>query len=660
MGSHNSLEIYISLTLRLHRDIAERYPIDIKGVSAKRQHERDEVEILNRVQAEGICFLTKTLPQCLGKALDRALNGHDVLQTPGFKSRPGSKIPSFLGVLFERVFNPDGYPLRQGVDTAALRDLRTLAYFCYKLELSYDKETEQSVLQSFIETEDELHNLQFPQNVEPILEMASEFIASCFHGLSVTDIRPRHGPGSVATGEIGAEKSTTSRSYRSLSWYFPEKEYFFLGQNHLSAHAHWVKSRKDLSTGTAKVVLVPKDSRGPRLISCEPLEIQWIQQGILAKLVRHIERHPLTKGQVNFTSQEINRQLALAASRGSNDPVYVNWAIKSTNDLGITCVTQRKLRVASGDLVTLDMKDASDRVSLQLVKRLFRNTAILGPLLAARSSETILPDGRRVKLAKFAPMGSATCFPIEAMCFFALAVASLVHIHKLSYREAAKKVFVYGDDIIVDREVYPVVMRYLPLVGLRFNEAKCCTSGLFRESCGCDAYNGVDVTPIRLRKVWNHRGDQDPEQLVSWVSLSNSLRDRGYIRASDYVRYNLVVSLYGPIPFVPYRVSVEEDIPSPENFYRVGRVIGFRAFLEHQSPRYYPWLHQAPPPLKADEPDYQRKRIFGYFVKPVLEQYRYNGWNELFRTLVCGTRGAMPGVYAVPHRCRLKRGYGFI
>lgn len=654
MGNHNSLDTYVSITLRLHRDIAERYPED------NTDHQRDAVEIRRRFNTEGMGFLTKTLPS-IGKAVDTALGGINPLTIPFLEKREGTQIPKFLGCLISRVFDQtDAMCLRRNVDTSALRDLRTLAYLFYKLELSYDSKTTKAVLDSFIQTEEEMLHQQISPECEPIIELARDFITSVFSRVDVRALRPKHGPGSVATGEKGAEKSSFRRRYASLDWYFPLKEYFFAGASHLADHKHWVDHMDQLDSGTAKIVLVPKDSRGPRIISCEPLEVQWIQQGIMHCMVSCIESHPLTKGHVNFTCQEINRQLALNSSRCDhlndlNNSWYIHWTETSSDELGIPSRTIRKKRVSGTNWVTLDMKDASDRVSLNLVERLFENSQLKGVLLASRSTATILPDGRRVKLAKFAPMGSAVCFPIEAICFFALAIASLVHTLHLSHRMARDMVYVYGDDIIVNGEVYPIVMRYLDKVGLKFNPNKCCVSGLFRESCGCDAFNGIDVTPLRIRNTWCHHGEQDAGQLVSYVELSNSLYGRGYWRASTYVRH-LVESLYGPLPNVNHQVSVVHDIPSHENYYRKSRVIGFYAPLERHGYRNSQ--------LNADRTRYnrdlQRIEITGPIVMPVFEQYKYNGWNELFRVLVCGTRGASPGNYAVPHRSRLKRGWGVL
>jgi hypothetical protein len=650
MDTHNSLDVYTSITLRLHRDIAERYP-NYDNFSIL----RDAEEIRHRVSKEGIGFLTKTLPS-VGKAIDLALQDERPLLTPAFQKNEGELLPKFLGKLLERCFSRRSAMVLDSIDTNALRDLRTLTYFSYKLEIPYDQKTEKSVLESYIQTEKELHSLEFPQSSDPIINDAAYIIGRVFDGFDVGSFRSRHGPGVVATGEIPPEKFNFSRRYRALEFCFPYKENFFLNARHYEAFSHWRKTHvTELCAGTSKVVPVPKDSRGPRLISSEPLEYQFIQQGIMRSMISHLESTPLTRGFVNFTNQEINRQLALMSSDPTPRPFgTIRWEESRLTDMKVRVKRKRSLRVPNPhEWVTLDMKDASDRVSLKLVERLFWQTSLLWPLKGSRSTTTQLPDGRTVTLAKFAPMGSAVCFPVEATCFWALSVAAIMYRPGFTFAKARKRVFVYGDDIIVRREDYPTVIQHLEAVGLKVNRDKSCVSGFFRESCGCDAYKGVDVTPIRLRKTWCSHGEPDPTQLVSYVSLSNSLRSRGYERAGTYVM-QLVEGRYGPLPYVPYEVTVDADIPSPKNAHSTSRLIGFARLPDRYNP-----------PRPSDErtpsrwnPDYHVRERWGWVVKPVYQMYRVNHWNELYRKLACNTRIGTVGVYAVPHRSRLKRGWG--
>lgn len=55
---------------------------------------------------------------------------------------------------------------------------------------------------------------------------------------------------------------------------------------------------------------------------------------------------------------------------------------------------------------------------------------------------------------------------------------------------------VYGDDIIVDARLRFALPRVLRAFGFLVNHSKSCTTGLFRESCGGDFYDGYNVRPV--------------------------------------------------------------------------------------------------------------------------------------------------------------------
>jgi hypothetical protein len=515
-GNHNSLvQLYAGLLAEMIRDLA-----DVLGCSQATEVTRCIDKMHRRTTSEGIAFLTKTLPK-LGKAFDKALQGCDPFALPGFASEPGSVLPKFLGWAFERIFNHDGF-LKPNVQASHVAGLRQVLYSVYKLGLPTTEQQNERVITEFEETDRGLgeHRCSPGPLRGETLKRAAQLCAELFAGFDPYAIVPRHGPGAVATGEKGHRKLSFKRIYRSLEQQFPFGEYFCLNLSHVCDEYRGFEDLVELDSGTAKVVLVPKDSRGPRLISCEPLELQWIQQGIARELVPYIERHRLTRGHVNFTDQTINRRLALEGS-------------------------------STGEWATLDMKEASDRVSLDLVKTLIPNP-LLAAALACRSSRTKLPDGRAVELQKFAPMGSALCFPVESVIFWALSVAALMVHDGLTRREARNAVYVYGDDIIVRGEAYATIMQVLPLFALRFNEGKCCTQGFFRESCGCDAFRGVDVTPVKLRRVWSFRSLCADN--VSYVDYSNQLWTRGFIRSALYLQR--LVETQATIPF---RDSMDDD-----------------------------------------------------------------------------------------------------
>jgi hypothetical protein len=492
-----------------------------------------------RVSAEGIGFLTKTLPR-LGKAFDKALtkvtklNANDV----GFETLPASELPLFCGEFFSRVFDPTGTVLPDPC-AESIKIIRQIVYLFYKYELPYSQEQEQKVLDRFIKTEEEILNahdsfaslmrtadgchatvnpgrkarmtqiavtLRARKLLERVFMTYEDAKGRITPGFDWINIVPRHGPGAVATKQRLWDKFNWTNVSNRIRTEWPLDEYFYSSLSHVCDDISNLTKVGDRSL-PARVLLVPKDSRGPRLISCEPVDFQWIQQGVMRSLVQHIEAHPLTRGVVNFTDQCHNRSAAQLASR-------------------------------DGRFATLDLNEASDRVSVDLVRLLFP-PAVFTKLMACRSSSTVLPDGKELTLHKFAPMGSALCFPILALTVWSILAASAPDAY------TQERILVYGDDVIVPTANAANAIEQLESFGLKVNQDKSCISGLFRESCGMDAFKGIDVTPVRFRTVWSSTPSADV--YTSWIAYANSMFDRRY-----YTVYERIVELlhdtYGAIP----------------------------------------------------------------------------------------------------------------
>jgi len=479
--------------------------------------------------SEGIGFLTKTLPR-LGKAFEKALSADTPLNATKlrFAAQRGSKLPRFLGELFNQVLDQDGQLLPEPC-AKSVGHLRQIFGLFYKYELPYTAEQEMRVISKFVRTENELTNVdatlsQDRVNVttadphrrwhQPgtildrghVVRKARAILSDLFSLFDPTDIYPRHGPGAVSTKEQLWEKYHWTNVPGRLTDLYPFDAYFCASVGHVC------DSYRDYSLLTereipAKVCLVPKDSRGPRLISCESLPMQWIQQGLGRAIVKHVESNVLTKYNVFFTNQQPNGIGAL-------------WGSKT------------------GGLATLDLNEASDRVSLELVRLLFPEH-LCRYLEGCRSLATELPDGTVLPLKKFAPMGSCLCFPIMALSIWAILTAAAPD------KDIRESILVYGDDVIVPTAFAVNAMEQLESFGLKINRDKSCIKGFFRESCGCDAFKGVNVTPVRLRTVWS--SSRSPDSYVSWIAYANSFYSKGYRAVYDYI-VELLVAVYGPIP----------------------------------------------------------------------------------------------------------------
>lgn len=519
---------------------------------------RNTVKAVERsVDTQGIGYITKTLP-LLGKALDAALVNGQLTTSPttprrylkGWKilkslgEKYVTEIPMFMGELFSRVFHPDGKLLELPcVDSVKM--LRQVLYSFYKYELPYTDEQEQQVLSLFKDTESELstrqdfelvmaqdlvnsyQNRRKPNNKAPsvaeIMREARILLSGLFATFDPKDIYPRHGPGSVATKQRLWEKFRWTNVSARITAVYPYDEYFCSSGGHVCD----TFDQFDLVGGEdlpARVVLVPKDSRGPRLISEEPVDFQWIQQGLGRAIVEHVEGHPLTRENVRFTDQTPNRNAALLGSR-------------------------------DGKYSTLDLKEASDRVSFGLVRLLFPGY-LCRYLGACRSLSTELPNGEVLRLLKFAPMGSCLCFPIMALTVWAILTAGASDAH------TRERVYVYGDDVIVPTAHAANAIEQLEAFGLKVNRAKSCTSGLFRESCGMDAFKGVDVTPVRFKTVWS--SSQRAEVYTAWIAYANSMWDRRFYRTYDLI-VGWLRSVYGPLPCDSMQLSVPSIRWQPED-----------------------------------------------------------------------------------------------
>jgi hypothetical protein len=123
--------------------------------------------------------------------------------------------------------------------------------------------------------------------------------------------------------------------------------------------------------------------------------------------------------------------------------------------------------------------------------------------------------------------------------------------------DAIESILVYGDDVIVPTAYAGSAIAILEEFGLKVNHSKSCTKGRFRESCGVDAFDGFNVTPIRLRTVWSH--SPRPDVYTSWISYANSGYGstnvdkinaewgRQYYAFSEFIAERLM-AIYGPIP----------------------------------------------------------------------------------------------------------------
>jgi len=139
-------------------------------------------------------------------------------------------------------------------------------------------------------------------------------------------------------------------------------------------------------------------------------------------------------------------------------------------------------------------------------------------------------------------MGSALCFPVEAMVFYTL-IQSAMHIldgrrpSSQSIRRYGKLIDIYGDDIIVPVEYTDFVVKYLESFALKVNVNKSFKASAFRESCGEDFFNGIPVKPVYAREVphddsrhWN------ASTIMSWNATADLFYMKGQWLVAQHIR----------------------------------------------------------------------------------------------------------------------------
>lgn len=455
---------------------------------------RDSKTVAARCEDEGDSFLTITLPK-FAKALERGLqDGFWPAQdmSPSWKHVRG--LPAFMRGFLSRIFSDDGYLLTDP-DTDCIWAVRQVCNLTQKVERECTPERVDAAFNAFVRTDAEL--LGLPARLEPARVQRYKQVAETLFGplldhlenkVANWELIPKHGPGAVAERASQLDRRNYAYWTEGLDKVFPSWRY-------TSNLPNWETVRASVPITDelpVRVVAVPKTQSTPRIIAIEPSSMQYAQQGLKREIYEYVGRGPLGKI-LGFTDQERNRRMAAVAS-------------------------------VTGDLATLDLSEASDRVHWFLVYMLVGNRPHLWDFLWNTRSKRadVGKYGGIIPLQKFASMGSAVTFPMEAMVFTILAACGIQQTYnrRLSVRSLNGTLSVYGDDIIIPGAAVDHVIDWLEHFGAKVNRNKSFWNGKFRESCGAEYYDGHDVTVVRVRtELPSSRGDA--AEIAALVDLRN-------------------------------------------------------------------------------------------------------------------------------------------
>lgn len=545
----------------LFKDVLYAYP------TLGDELEKDQVRLHRAVEQRGLHVFTVDLP-ALGKHFDRCLaNGEYKLSGLPLSKRFSGRvpIPKFLRGLYLLVFDNSGR-LKEDYDVQAIFFLRQLLYAAKKTAIQCSDGKIRTEVRNFLVTDSELPT---PDNFWHQKAARSEDVARTYKGTSqvgsyfanrVTAIPDpilrselsallvkfdfvsnlisttlgeyvysewsfRHGPGAIS------EVTGPYNKYCFTNWSERLENVFPLADCGFHNHASWADSiaKREISSKEpcSRLIDVLKTYTRPRLIAAEPSEHQWCQQNIW-HFLRSRTSGTWISSFIRFTDQTRNQMLC---QRGSGD----------------------------GSLATLDLSEASDRVTCQVVGELFRaNPSLLLALQATRTRyvrQSQLRDAPEiVELRKFSTMGSACTFPVESLTFLAIVLAAVMAKRHLrptlaNVLRLREEVAIFGDDLIVPEDSRELVCEALKVFHFKVNVEKSFWTGKFRESCGVDSYAGINVTPVYWKAFYTGK----PESYTSMVATCNNF----YSKLLLHTAAHLESTIRGyKCPLVPYHSGV--------------------------------------------------------------------------------------------------------
>ena len=552
--------------------------------------------VQGRTENEGLSFLTITLPN-FGKEFQKALN-QGFVDRNSFTGFPFSRkagrrlgIPVFLQDFLGLVFNPSTGVLLDEPDIDAILAIRQLTLMFGKVLLPCSDARLEGAMKGYIECDEDVKRQDAMLSSDDISDfrrvssllfgsLLSKVDSDVYHGRIV----PKHGPGATA------DKLRGNAKYRQLTWtqrlekIFPFGEYIFPSWSYYD-HFSDVDILEPEAEIPVKVISVPKTQKTPRIIAIEPTAMQYVQQGLMESILTYLKRDDILDRYLGFDDQTPNQELA---RQGSSD----------------------------GTLATLDLSEASDRVSNQLVRALLFNTPHLREAVeACRSRKADVPGHGVIRLAKFASMGSALTFPIEAMVFLTLVFLGIERelntpVSKDMIKSYFGKVRIYGDDIIIPVDMVHSVVHSLEHFGAKVGADKSFWIGRFRESCGKEYYEGHDVSIVKVRRMFPTTRKHVPE-VISLVSLSNQLFEAGCWGTVKWLDDYIL----GLIKFFPV---VSSSSPA------LGRV----SFLGYESQGEHETLH--------------RPFVKGYVVSSRIPRDHLDGYGAMLKFFL--KRGGQPSV----------------
>jgi hypothetical protein len=346
-----------------------------------------------------------------------------------------------------------------------------------------------------------------------------------------------------------------------------------------------------------RITTVPKNGLTDRSIAIEPTINLYLQLGVDGFIRKRLKRWG-----IDLNDQTKNQLLARSGS-------------------------------ISGKFSTIDLKAASDSISLRLCELLLP-PQWYNYLIDLRSPSGEL-EGNQCVYAKISSMGNGYTFALESLLFGSVLYGVLRALEsEVSFRDCA----VYGDDLIVPVDAVPLLVKMLGVCGFQLNLDKSFVQGPVRESCGTDWFEGKPVRPVfltdRARVVTDLFSIHN--RLKRVLSLYWEIGDES--KVLQLIRKwipNDCKTIIGPISDLDFDSCIHSSVPC-KNYRYIENVWRYPTVLRM--------------PLKMKAPLLHMRKLMAY-LWPRCEDLRPENWEEFDLS----TGSSAGGIFEVYMRdaCRL-------
>lgn len=227
-----------------------------------------------------------------------------------------------------------------------------------------------------------------------------------------------------------------------------------------------------------------------------------------------------------------NMLLQLGAGSLLEEILASQFNLSLTSQPSLNAELARRGSLGNG-YATVDLKMCSDLQSRMMYYWLFLHKGPFRYLDMIRSKAVLMPSGFCHKLHMFGENGTGFTFPLQTL-LFACVIRAVYRVLDIPFKKnslAMKRKIVgipfdaidpclherfgtecietsapgnwgvFGDDLIVVERAVPLLFEVLGWLGLVVNEDKSYWKGDFRESCGSDYFQGVNVRGVYCKSL---------------------------------------------------------------------------------------------------------------------------------------------------------------